>query len=120
MSIANRFELRSTGNRWRGKLVDATDPNNPVPIDLTGFDQVYVVFRKPDGTQFPTDDQMRDGFDQGATLESPGTPEDSFIVFTNSDTPSILDLVGNWEYTVAAKIANTLIKSPANTVFWVY
>jgi len=113
--VSNRFELRSTGNEWKGKLVDQ-DFN---PVDLTGFDKVYVIFRKPDGTQFPTDDQMRDGFDQGAVLESPSTPEDSFIKFTNPDTPSILDLIGNWEYTVAAKIGSTVIKSPLNTIFWV-
>jgi len=119
LTAANRFELRSTGNRWRGKLLDCTDPDNPVPVDLTGFDKVYVVFRKPDGIQDPTDDQMRDGFDQGAFLESPSTPEDSFIVFLNEDTPSLLDLIGNWEFTVAAKIGETLVKSPLNTVFWV-
>jgi len=119
LTITNRFEFRSTGNKWKGKLIDRTDPDNPVPVDLTGFDKVYVVFRKPDGIQIPTDDQMRDGFDQGAFLESPSTPEDSFIVFLDEDTPSFLDLIGNWEFTVAAKINNTLIKSPVNTIFWV-
>jgi len=113
--VKNIFEFRSTGNEWRGKLVD----QNSNPVDLTGFDKVYVVFRKPEGTQFPTDDQMRDGFDQGAVLETPSTPEDSFIKFTDGTTPSILDVKGNWEFTVAAKIGSSVIKSPVNTVFWV-
>ena len=119
MTTTNRFEFRSTGNRWRGQLLDCTDPDNPVPVDLTGFDKVYVVFRKPNGIQIPTDDEMRDGFDQGAFLESPSTPEDSFIVFLNEDTPSFLDLKNQWQYTVAAKIGDTLVKSPLNTIFWV-
>ena len=119
MTTTNRFEFRSTGNKWRGKLLDCTDPENPVPVDLTGFDKVYIVFTKPDGIQFPTDDQMRDGFDQGAFLETPSEPEDTFIVFTNDDTPSILDLRGRWEFVPAAKIGNTIIKSPVNTIFWV-
>ncbi len=119
MTVTNRYQFRSTGNDWKGKLLDCTDPENPIPIDLTGFDKVYVVFRKPHGVHFPTDDQMRDGFDQGAFLENPSTPEDSNIIFLNQDTPSILDLRGSWEFTVAAKIGNTIIKSPVNTIFWV-
>ena len=119
MTVSNRFAFRSTGNKWKGKLLDCTDPENPVPVDLTGFDKVYIVFTKSNGIQFPTDDQMRDGFDQGAVLETPSTPEDSFIVFSDVDTPSILDLRGNWEFTPAAKIGNTVIKSPVKTIFWV-
>jgi len=119
MTVSNRFEFRSTGNKWKGKLLDCTDPENPVPVDLTGFDKVYIVFRKSDGIQFPTDDQMRDGFDQGAFLESPGTPEDTNIVFTDIETPSFLDLRGSWYYTSAAKINNTVVKSPVKTIFWV-
>ncbi len=119
MTVINRFEFRSTGNKWRAKLLDCTDPDNPVPVDLTGFDKVYIVFRKPNGVQFPTDDQMRDGFDQGAFLENPGTPEDSFIVFLDLDIPSFLDIKNNWEFTAAAKIGDAVIKSPVNTIFWV-
>lgn len=119
MTISNRFQLRSTGNRWRGKLLDCSDPENPVPVNLTGFDKVYIVFRKPNGLQIPTDDQIRDGFDQGAVLETPSSPEDSFIVFIDPDTPSLLDLRGDWDFSPAAKINNTIIKSPVSTVFWV-
>jgi len=119
MTVSNRFAFRSTGNRWKGQLLDCTDPENPVPVDLTGFDKVYIVFRNPSGVQTPTDDQMRDGFDQGAFLENPSTPEDSNIVFLNQDTPSILDLRGSWEYTSAAKINDSVIKSPIKTIFWV-
>lgn len=119
MTVTNRFAFRGTGNKWRGKLLDCTDPDNPIPVDLTGFDKVYIVFRKPDGTQIPTDDQMRDGFNQGAFLESPTTPEDSFIVFLDESTPSILDLRGSWYFTPAAKIVNNVIKSPVKTIFWV-
>lgn len=119
MTVTNRFALRSTGNKWRGKLLDCTDPENPVPVDLTGFDKVYIVFRKPNGIQFPTDDQIRDGFDQGAFLENPSTPKDSNIVFIDPETPSLLDLIGNWDYTPAAKIGNGIIKSPVKTLFWV-
>ncbi len=119
MTISNRFAFRSTGNKWRGKLLDCTDPENPVPVNLTGFDKVYIVFRKPDGVQFPTDDQIRDGFDQGAILETPSNPEDSAIIFIDIDTPSFLDLRGDWEFVPAAKINNTIIKSPIKTIFWV-
>lgn len=119
MTVINRFEFRSTGNKWRAQLLDCTDPENPVPVNLTGFDQVYIVFRKPDGVQFPTDDQMRDGFDQGAVLETPSMPDDSFIIFENLDIPSFLDQMGDWEFTAAAKITNMVIKSPVNTIFWV-
>jgi len=119
MTVTNRFGFRSTGNEWKGKLLDCTDPNAPIPVDLTGFDKVYIVFRKPNGIQFPTDDQMRDGFDQGAFLENPSTPENSNIVFLNEDTPSILDLRNSWYYTPAAKIGDSVIKSPVKTIFWV-
>lgn len=119
MTSSNRFAFRSTGNKWSGKLLDCTDPENPVSVDLTGFDKVYIVFRKPDGTQTPTDDQMVAGFDQGAVLETPGTPEDSAIVFTDEETPSILDLRNSWYFTPAAKIGDVIIKSPVKTYFWV-
>lgn len=119
MTVSNRFALRSTGNKWRAKLLDCTDPENPVPFDLTGFDKVYIVFRKPDGIQFPTDEQMEEGFDQGAFLETPSTPKDSFIVFVDPETPSLLDLLGNWEFSPAVKINDTVTKSPIKTLFWV-
>lgn len=119
MTVTNRFALNSTGNKWTGKLLDCTDPENPIPVDLTNFDKVYIVFRKPNGIQFPTDQQMEDGFDQGAILETPGTPENSNIIFTDVDIPSILDLRGDWSFTPAAKKFNTLIKSPVTTIFWV-
>lgn len=119
MTVTNRFALNGTGNKWRGKLIDCTNPENTIPVDLTDAQQVYIVFRKPDGTQFPTDQQMIDDFDQGAVLETPGTPEDSDIVFSDIDIPSILDLRGNWSFTPAAKKFNTLIKSSVTTIFWV-
>ena len=119
MTVTNRFAFRSTGNRWKGQLLDCTDPENPVPVDLTGFDKVYIIFKNSKGVQFPTDDQMRDGFDQGAFLETPSQPENTFIVFVNEDTPALLDLRGSWYFTPAAKIGNTIIKSPIKTTFWV-
>lgn len=119
MTVTNIFAFRSTRNKWRAQLLDCTDPENPKPVDLTGFDKVYIVFRKPDGVQIPTDDQMRDGFDQGAFLESPSTPEDSFIIFEDLDTPSFLDLKKYWEFTAASKIGDAVIKSPVKTSFWV-
>lgn len=119
MTVTNRFAINSTGNEWSGKLLDCTDPENPKPVDLTGFEKVYIVFTKPDGTQFPTDQQMIDEIDQGAVLETPLTPTDSNIVFSNVEVPSILDLIGYWEYVPAVKIDNTLIKSPVKTSFWV-
>ncbi len=119
MTVSNRFQFRSTGNQWKGQLVNCTDPENPVPVDLTGFNEVYIVFTKPDGTQFPTDDQMVEGFDQGAFIENPSAPDDTFIVFDNEETPSILDIRGLWEFVPAAKIGDTIIKSPVKTIFWV-
>jgi len=120
MTVTNVFAFRSTGNKWRGQLLDCTDPENPVPVDLTGFAEVYIVFTKPDGTQFPTDDQISDGFVQNAFLENPAQPEDTFIVFFDDETPSILDLRGKWEFVPAAKlVGDTIIKSPIKTIFWV-
>ncbi len=119
MALTNIYKFRSTGNKWRGKLIECTNPENPIPVDLTTADKVYVVFVKPDGTQIPTDDQIRDGFEQGAFLETPSIPTDSFIVFLDQSTPSILDLKGNWGFSVAAKIDDVIIKSPIATLFWV-
>ncbi|MCH7561181.1 MAG: hypothetical protein IIC67_07435 [Thaumarchaeota archaeon] len=113
------FAFKSTQNQWLGKLLDCTDPLNPVTHDLTGFTKVYIIFKKPDGTQTPTDAQMLAGFDQGAVLETPGTPSDSNIKFSNLTLPSILDQRGFWQYVPAALINNSLIKSPFTVGFWV-
>ena len=113
------FAYKSTQNTWLGKLIDCTDPANPVTHDLTGFTKVYIIFIKPDGTQTPTDAQMEAGFNQGAVLETPGTPTDSNIQFENLTLPSILDQNGPWEYVPAALINNSLIKSGITSQFWV-
>ena len=113
------FAFKSTGNEWLGQLIDNIDPQNPTPHNLTGFNVVYIIFKKPDGTQTPTDAQMLAGFDQGAVLETPGTPSDSNIKFSNLTLPSILDQRGFWQYVPAALINNSLIKSPFTVGFWV-
>lgn len=119
MTVADIYAYLSTENSWLGKLIDCTDPENPVPHDLTGFTRVFIIFTKPNGEQFPTDEQIAEGFDQGAVLETPATPTDSNIQYSNLSLPSILDQRGPWEYTPAALIASKLIKSPIKLLFWV-
>lgn len=119
------FAFNSTPNSWLGQLMDVTDPLNPVPYNLTGYDKVYIVFKKPDGTQWPTDAQMEAEYDQAAFPEDPTNPEnpvdltDANIRFDNDAIPSILDQRGVWEYFPAAKISQNLVKSPFSEIFWV-
>ena len=42
------------GATFKQKIIDDTDPQNPVTLDLTDNNGVYVIFVKPDGTVFPT------------------------------------------------------------------
>jgi len=119
------FAFGSTENQWLGQLIDVTDPLNPIPHDLTGWNKVYIVFKKPDGTQWPTDQQMLDEYDQGAIVEdvlNPGGPvnlTNANIKYSDIDIPSILDQRGTWEYMPVAKIGNKLKKSPFPVLFWV-
>lgn len=119
------YAFRGTGNLWQGALMNCDDPLNPVRHNLTGNDEVYVVFTKPDGTQWPTDDQMRDGFAQGAVLVDPDDPQDPVdptdadIKYENLAIPSFLDQRGIWHYNVAAKLGSNIIKSPFDVIFWV-
>ena len=125
MTITDTFAFKSTQNTWLAQLLDCTDPLAPVPYDLTGFDKVYIIFKKPDGTQTPTDEQIEAGFDQGATVEDvvdPGGPVDltnANIKLTNLTLPSILDQRKLWEFVPAAKISSSIIKSPITVHFWV-
>ena len=119
------FAFRSTGNTWQGALMNCDDPLNPVRHNLTGYDEVYVVFTKPDGTQWPTDEQIESGFSQGAVLVDPDDPqatpdpENNDIKYENLALPPFTDQKGSWEYTVAAKLGNNIIKSPFSAIFWV-
>ena len=119
------FAFKSTGNEWLGQLIDNIDPQNPTPHNLTGFNVVYIIFKKPDGTQFPTDQQMIDDYAQGAIVEdvvTPGGPVDltnANIKYSDPALPSFLDQRGFWEYVPAVKLGNNLIKSPHPIGFWV-
>ena len=125
MTISEIFAFKSTPNSWLGQLMDCTDPLNPIPRDLTGWDKVYIIFKKPNGEQWPTDQQMIDGFDQGAIVEDKTTPggpvnlANANIKYQNLLTPSLLDQRGPWEYTPAARISGAIIKSPIKSLFWV-
>jgi hypothetical protein len=119
------FAYGSTENQWLGQLVDVTNPLTPIPHDLTGWSKVYIVFKKPDGTQWPTDQQMLDEYEQGAIVEDATTPggpvnlANANIKFLDNTLPSILDQRGAWEYVPVAKIGNSLKKSPFPVLFWV-
>ena len=112
------FAFKSTNNSWSGKLININN-ENPIPHDLTGYDKAYIIFKKPDGTQYPTDEQMEQGYDQGAKLGDENNPSDSSIIYSDTSLPSFLDQRGVWTFVPAALIANNLIKSPIPEIFLV-
>jgi len=116
------------GAEFKGKLIDNTDPLNPVTLDLTGNSGVYILFYKPDGTVFPTQAEIDGNLNDNtsvpaayrADLETPGTPADSNIRVRNFSAPSLLDQYGKWEYVPAARFQNgNFILSHVRKVFWV-
>jgi hypothetical protein len=92
---------------------------------MTGYNKVYIVFTKPDGTQWPTEEQMLDGYDQWAELinaTTPGDPvvlTDANIIYKNLTIPTILDSKGWWEFTPVAKFPTQIIRSGHTEGFWV-
>ena len=81
--MANTFSLDQQAVKFKIKVTDCTDDSN---FDVSSVSSQKMIFYKPNGTVLT----------KTATLvEISG---ESFVQYTNSNSDSILDLVGEWEW----------------------
>lgn len=122
------FPLGYIGAEFKGKLIDNSNPLSPQTLDLTGNNGLYIIFIRPDGSQFPTQKQIDENPNDNlsvpagyrADAETPGSLNDTNIRVRNFSTPSLLDQRGKWEYVPAARFQNgNFILSHLRKVFWV-
>ena len=92
------------------KLKIADNKYNSVTLDLTGYTDLWIELRKPDGT----------------ILTKPALPKDTakltdtFLRYLNNEeSGSILDQTGEWSYTGILEKNGTRIKGTDREVFWV-
>ncbi len=108
--MADIFALDHFGVKFQVKLTDCVSGDD---IDISNVTEQYIVFYKPDGTKF----------EKTATItEEPESSGDFFVTYTNTqpETQSILDLVGDWEYTGKIKTSTINEFQASNRfVFWV-
>lgn len=101
------------GILFKGRLKDISIPGAE-EVSLENADGVYVIFEKPDGTIIP---KLAETFDNDANLANGA---DIDWADDDPDEPSILDMVGAWEYTIAVHFkSGKYIESPYRDVFWV-
>lgn len=106
----------STDSTWFQSLLDSSSLHDP--INVGEAINVYMIFTKPDGTKFPTDKQMIDGFVQDG-VEVGGNPALGDIIFKNLELPSFIDQRGPWEVLCAATFPDQLIKNIESEFFFV-
>ena len=103
------YTVGQIGIEFAGKLTDSDNMYLIKPLDLTGYNAVYVKFYRPDGTSFVETASVRDS----------SSLADTDIIFEN-DSTSVLDKRGDWSFTVGAKFTDgTIIESPDRELFWV-
>ena len=126
--MTDTFPLGYIGAEFKGKLIDKTNPSSPVTLDLTGNNGLYILFFKPDGTQFPTQAEIDASLTDNTSVpaayradaETPGSLADTNIRVRNFQKPSLLDQYGKWEYVPAARFENgNFILSHVRKIFWV-
>ena len=96
------FAFKSTNNSWSGKLININN-ENPIPHDLTGYDKAYIIFKKPDGTQYPTDEQMEPAY---ALYGMPDCYRFGFKLILTGDIFSNCNIFGRMHEPCAAYCAN--------------
>ena len=103
------YALGQVGVQFRVQLLDTDNPYNPVPIDLAMYQELKIVFTRPDGTTFAKDAEPVDD----------SNLDDTEIHFIN-DSESVLDQRGLWSYTASVKYGNSnYIKGIPKQSFWV-
>ena len=107
--MATKFALNANGIRYRVKLVDCLTGTNRDVSDVT--DQ-FIRFYRPDGTSFDK---------QATKVEDPPSSGIFFINYLNTDPEaSILDQVGDWEYSgVVTLSTGDIFESAERKVIWV-
>ena len=88
------YSKGQTHVKFSVQLVDNDNPYNIVPLDLDGYTELKIIFRKPDGTIIEKDASV-----------SAGRPlTDTEIEYVDNDPAgSILDHIGKWRFTGYAK-----------------
>ena len=108
--MATIFDLNHLGAKFQVKLTDCVTGDD---IDTSDVAEQFIVFYKPDGTQF----------EKTATLlEEPVSSGEFFITYENTtpETESILDLIAHWEYSGKVKLTdNDEFQTSERFVFWV-
>ena len=99
--MAVRYSLNDLG-----RVFNYTLPASITPGDVLSQ---KIIFTKPDGTR----------------LEKDATRADEIVTYDNSSPDeSILDLVGQWQYTAQVVLANVptpndVLEIPEQEIFWV-
>ena len=101
------------GVEFRVQLVDTDNPYNPVPIDLTGYQELKMHFTKPDGSAVEVDAEPAD---------SSNLPDTEIKYLNDNDEQDnlVLDQKGLWSYTASVRYTNqNYIKGLPQRTFWV-
>ena len=107
------YALGQKGILSKGRLQDISSGATE-EVNLSDADAVYVIFRKPNGDLVP---KLAETFDDDANLANGA---DIDWGDTDPSEPSVLDVRGAWEYTIAVHfIDGKYVESPYRDVFWV-
>lgn len=103
------FARGDKGKIFSQAIDDTISPYSSEPLDLTGYDSVYLVFYPPDGKSFSKE----------AEPEDDSNLEDTAVTYTD-DAGDATAQSGPWEY--AAKVVyadNSSIESSRRAIYFV-
>jgi len=104
-----QYGLGQVGVEFSVKLQDTDNPYNPVPVDLTNYSELKMIFTRPDGTTF----------EETAEPADSSSLDNTDIRYIN-DSETILNQRGLWSYTASVKYTNeNYIKGIPQQTFWV-
>ena len=106
----NRYTVGQRPIEFLIKIKIADNKHNPKTLDLTGYTDLYIEFRKPDGTILTKDALPKD---------TANLIDTEIRFLNNQSTGSILDQTGEWSYTGILEKNGTRIKGTDREVFWV-
>lgn len=106
--MAVLFSLDQEGATWQVKVVNCI---SGTVFNVNDILNQKIVFYKPDGTRFEKD---------AVLVVDTQNPTESFIQYQNTNEPSILDLIGSWQFTGEIELLTTdTVQLSQRAQFWV-